>query len=164
MYALVMLARRGSFVHGRGARNAIQLSRMRAVEPRSERYPPYVPENPDSRRRIAALGVSALALGLIALGLGALIAPSGSAEMYGVPVLEPTWVRAAGVRDLILGLVLLVLRSEPSARRRLLPLILLVPLADIGLVLSAGYGVGDTLPHVGGVVGVTALIGLGRET
>jgi hypothetical protein len=112
--------------------------------------------------RLADLGTLALALGLLGLGVGALIAPEWSSQTYGVPAAEPTWVRATGMRDLILGLVLLAVRDR-AARGRLLPLLLLLPLADVALVLHAGQPLTAAAPHLGGVVGIAVLIGLARR-
>jgi phosphate/sulfate permease len=111
---------------------------------------------------LISFGTLALAIGLLGLGAGALVAPEWSSQTYGVPSEAPTWVRATGTRDLILGLALLALRPHPVAQRRLLPLILLLPLADLVLVLLAGHPVSAAAPHIGGVVGIGVLVGLTR--
>lgn len=104
-----------------------------------------------------------LAVGLLGLGVGALIAPGWSSQTYGVLATEATWVRATGMRDLVLGLALLALRSAPDAQRRLLPIILLLPVADAILVLHAGQSLTSAAPHIGGMVAVGLLIALGRN-
>jgi hypothetical protein len=115
------------------------------------------------RHRLAGFGTLALAVGLIGLGVGALLAPGWSSQTYGVPAVESTWVRATGMRDLILGLVLLALRSAPDVQRRLLPIILLLPVADVVLVLLAGHSLFSAAPHIAGAVGIAVLMGLGRN-
>ncbi len=113
---------------------------------------------PTLRSHITTLGTLALAVGLLGLGAGALIAPEWSSQTYGVPTAEPTWVQATGMRDLLLGLALLTLHRHPAAQRRLLPIILLLPLVDVVLVLRAGHSLATAAPHVGGVVGIGVLI------
>lgn len=113
---------------------------------------------PTLRSRITTLGTLALALGLLGLGAGALIAPEWSSQTYGVPTAEPTWVRATGTRDLLLGLALLTLHRHPAAQRRLLPILLLLPLVDVVLVLLAGHPLVTAAPHIGGVLGIGVLI------
>ena len=112
------------------------------------------------RALLARLGVIALGIGLLGLGAGAVLLPEWSAQTYGVPTAETTWVRATGVRDLILGLMTLALRPHPAALRRFLPLTLLLPLGDLVLVLLAGHPLSATAPHALGVVGIAVVVGL----
>ena len=113
---------------------------------------------PTLRSRITTLGTLALAAGLLGLGLGALVAPEWSSQTYGVPTAEPTWVQATGMRDLILGLALLSLYRHRDAQRRLLPILFLLPLADVILVLLAGHPLVTAAPHLGGVLGIGVLV------
>jgi Mn2+/Fe2+ NRAMP family transporter len=115
------------------------------------------------RSQLAEVGLIVLAVGLLGLGVGALVAPGWSSQTFGVPATEPTWVRATGMRDLVLGLALLALRSAPDAQRRLLPIILLLPVADAILVVHAGQSLASAAPHIGGIVAVGLLIVLGRN-
>ena len=120
----------------------------------------FVPVNtpsPTLRSQLVTFGTLALAVGLLGLGVGALVAPEWSSQTYGVPTAQPTWVQATGMRDLILGLALLALRPYPDAQRRLLPILLLLPLADVVLVLLADHPLSTAAPHLGGVVGIGVL-------
>lgn len=116
----------------------------------------------------------ATALALIGIGVGALLAPHTSAGQYGIAVADPralAYLRAMGVRDLVLGIVLALMMAAGST-----PLLAasvaacaLVALADFALVLadpapaSAVPVVPRGLPlalHAGGAIGlvVTALL------
>lgn len=117
------------------------------------------------RRTLTTLGSVVLGLGLLGLCLGALLDPVGAASGYGVPAVPgaETWVRAAGVRDGALGLaVLLVLWRRRAALPWVVGASLLVPLADVALSLSQGAGLLGAAPHLVGVVGIVALLGLCR--
>ena len=102
-------------------------------------------------------------LGLLGIGVGALLAPRASARQYGI-VLDDAralaFIRAMGVRDLVLGVLLLLLAS--AERRDLLA---------VGVVASAAIAVVDfvvvsmarpppparsRLLHLGGAIGLLA--------
>ena len=106
---------------------------------------------------LARLGTIGLAVGLLGLGIGALALPEWSAQTYGVPAEQSTWVQATGMRDLVLGLVLLALLPSPAALRRVLPLVIVLPLGDVALVLLAGQPLAATAPHVAGVLAIAVL-------
>jgi hypothetical protein len=76
-----------------------------------------------------------VALGLLGIGIGALLAPRVSAQQYGI-VLDDAralaYIRAMGVRDLVLAVLLLLLAS--AARRDLLA---------VGVVASAAVAAVD---------------------
>ncbi|MEL6345877.1 MAG: DUF4267 domain-containing protein [Myxococcota bacterium] len=109
-------------------------------------------------QKLYTFGVIALSLGLLALGVGALLAPAASAQGYGVPTDAATWVRATGARDLILGLMTLTLwRNHPEALRYFIPLMLILPVADVILVLIAERPLIATLPHAAGTIGIGVL-------
>jgi len=62
---------------------------------------------------LVALAASAL----VALGLGALVAPRTSASQYGIVVGDPralAFIRAMGIRDLVIGVLLGLLASTRS--------------------------------------------------
>lgn len=85
---------------------------------------------------LAALSYAACALAivLVAVGVYALVAPHGLAYRYGVTARTPdaaAFVRATGIRDLALGVVL-----GAAAYLRFLPLLLV--LAVVGIAVSIG--------------------------
>jgi uncharacterized protein DUF4267 len=56
-----------------------------------------------------------VAAGLIVIGTLALIAPDVAARGFGLPATDPasrTYVRAAGLRDLVIGVIVAVIRAE----------------------------------------------------
>ena len=103
---------------------------------------------------------AAVATGLSAFGAGAIVAARPSATMFGLTTDDPTalaWVRAAGARDLILGLIILSLLDEPKALRRAVGCTSLVGLAD-GVMLAASRGLRPShVFHLGGFAAVAAL-------
>ena len=117
--------------------------------------PPHAPMSP-----LARLGAAGLAAGLLGLGVGAMALPEWSAQTYGVPTDQVTWVQATGLRDLVLGLVILALLRRPAALRRILPLVIVLPLGDVVLVLLAGKGLAATAPHAAGVLALAVLTAL----
>lgn len=111
--------------------------------------------------RIVPLGTVALALGLLGIAGHAALLPADAATVYGVPTSGPglTWVRATGLRDAALGLVVLGTLWHEAARTMVLACALLLPLADTVLAFQQG-GLGATLPHAAGVVAIGALLAL----
>ena len=107
---------------------------------------------------LVRLGTLLLGIGLIGLGLGALVAPTASSEGYGVLSDDRVWIGATGLRDLVLGLTtLLLLHRAPSALRYfLLPLILL-PLGDVALVITASQPLSHITPHALGALAIAVL-------
>jgi Domain of unknown function (DUF4267) len=95
----------------------------------------------------------ASAVGLAGLGLGALIAPKTSASQFGLPTGDPVahaFVRAAGARDLVVGLMLFASRDDPPALRRILGFSSLLGLAD-ALCLASQRGLRPQhAVHLGG--------------
>jgi hypothetical protein len=86
--------------------------------------------------RTLGLGFAAA---FLALGAGAVLAPRFSAGQYGVPSDDPAalaFVRATGVRDALLGGLILTSLGERAALRRVLGWSSLVGLADAGIVLA----------------------------
>ena len=76
----------------------------------------------------------AIAIVLIAIGVYALLAPHALARQYGVSVEGPretAYVRATGIRDVGIGLVL-----AATAYFRVIPLLVVV--AGVGIVVSIG--------------------------
>jgi hypothetical protein len=102
-----------------------------------------------------AAGLGGLAFTLI--GLGALFAPHLSSEQYGLPTTDRAalaLVRAVGARDLVLGIIVLLLLA--SRDREALELVLIVSvLAAAGDATAVTLGRDDAGPrqlavHVGG--------------
>jgi hypothetical protein len=61
--------------------------------------------------------VALAASGLVAVGVGALVAPRASASQYGIVVDDPralAFIRAMGIRDLVIGVLLALLASSRS--------------------------------------------------
>ncbi|HEY0396678.1 MAG TPA: DUF4267 domain-containing protein [Candidatus Elarobacter sp.] len=109
----------------------------------------------------------AVGAGLAAVGVGALVAPRPSAWMFGLATDEPAalaFVRAAGARDLILGLIIAASLDQPQTLRRVVGCTSLVGLAD-GILLAALRGAHRSLVfHLGGFAAVAALaLALGDE-
>jgi hypothetical protein len=102
----------------------------------------------------------AVAAGLVAVGAGALVAPRPSAWMFGLATDDPNglaFVRAAGARDLILGLIVAASLGDARALRRVLGCTSLVGLAD-GVMLAVTRGPHRShVFHLGGFAAVAAL-------
>lgn len=106
------------------------------------------------------IGSIAAALGgcaFFAIGIGALVAPGISSEQYGLPTTDPTalaLVRALGARDLVLGVIVLMLLAgrERGALELVLGASILAALADAAAVKSARRAAGprQLAVHVGG--------------
>jgi Domain of unknown function (DUF4267) len=81
------------------------------------------------------LGLAGLAaLALIGIGLGALLAPRFSSRQYGILLEDPralAFIRAMGVRDGVIGVLLLLLAG--AGRRELLAWALLATTAIAGV-------------------------------
>lgn len=96
-------------------------------------------------------------LAFLALGIGALIAPGYSSTQYGLPTTDRTalaLIRAIGARDLVLGIVVLLLLA--SRDRGAVGLVLAVSvLAAVGDATAVATGRSDAGPrqlavHIGG--------------
>ncbi len=112
-------------------------------------------------RSTLRFGILLLGLGLILVGAGAVVAPASSSTTYGVPTAEYTWVAATGFRDIAFGVLLVLLQiNAPHAVRWVLPPLLILPVADVGLVLAAGRPLTSTLPHLAGAVVIAVLCAL----
>ena len=103
-----------------------------------------------------------VALGLLGLGVGALLAPRLSARQYGISLADPralAYIRAMGVRDLVLGVVLLLLAA--TERRGLLAAAVavsaLVAIVDFAVVAKDGAPARARLLHAGGALGLLAI-------
>lgn len=116
----------------------------------------------------AALG----GIAFVALGLGALLAPALSSTQYGLPTTDRTalaLVRAIGARDLVLGIIVLLLLA--SRDRGAVGLVLAVSvLAAVGDATAVKTGRSDATPrhlavHIGGAAALLvawALVRSGR--
>ena len=81
-------------------------------------------------RLLGSLGATLVAISFLGLGAGSLAAPHALAENYGLPVEDETgiaYVRAVGMRDAVLGLVLLAF----LVRREREPLAIVVGLSAL---------------------------------
>ena len=100
---------------------------------------------------------AALGTALVAVGAGALIAPSLSTPVFGLPSDDPTaqaYMRAAGARDVVLGAIILGSLGNRAALRRALGWTSLIGLADAFAVYAVR---GPTIQHVGHVGGFATL-------
>ncbi len=100
---------------------------------------------------------AALGIALVAVGAGALISPSFSTPVFGLPSDDPTaqaYMRTAGARDAVLGAIILASLGDPPALRRALGWTSLIGLADAFTVFVVR---GPTLQHVGHVGGFAAI-------
>jgi hypothetical protein len=100
-----------------------------------------------------------VALCLIGIGAGALAAPRAASRQFGIPAenaAERAFVRAMGVRDLVLGVLLLLLAG--SERRELIAWGLiasaLVAAVDFALTSAAGARAPARLLHAAGGLGL----------
>ena len=106
------------------------------------------------------LAITALvALGLIGIGVGALVAPRPSSQQYGIASDDTralAFIRAMGVRDLVLGVLLLILAA--AGRRDLLAwgmaATAAIALVDFALVSAAGARTAARTLHAVGGIGV----------
>ncbi len=110
---------------------------------------------------IAAL----VALLLIGIGAGAMVAPRRFSQQYGIVLDDPrglAFIRAMGVRDLVIGALLLLLAG--AGRRELLAWGMaasaMIALVDYAVVSAAGArGAARALHAIGGIgVLVAALV------
>lgn len=106
------------------------------------------------------IGSAVAALGGIAfflIGIGALLAPGISSEQYGLPTTDRAalaLIRAIGARDLVLGIIVLVLlaRRERGALEVVLAASILAAAGDATAVVTgrADAGPRQLAVHVGG--------------
>jgi len=114
-------------------------------------------------RRLVTLGVVGMGIALLGLGLLSLFAPEFASEGYGIPLGDErsAYLIATGMRDIVLGLVALALLWR---HRGAIPLFLLcmliLPIADVAIVLAHGKAWPGVLPHAGGAVGIAMLAAL----
>ncbi|MCB9778559.1 MAG: DUF4267 domain-containing protein [Alphaproteobacteria bacterium] len=112
---------------------------------------------------IVTLGSVLMGLGLLGLCAHATLDPAGASLVYGLPSDGEAlpWIRAAGARDGVLGLVLL---GTLWRHRAALPVVvgasLIVPLADVAVCLSGGAAWAAAAPHLLGTVAIGVLLGL----
>jgi hypothetical protein len=118
-----------------------------------------------------ALAIAALvALGLIGVGVGALAMPRRFSQQFGIVLDDPralAFIRALGVRDLGIGILLLLLAW--AERRELLPWGLaaaaLIAFVDYAVVSAAGASRAARALHaLGGITVLVAAIVVGWLT
>jgi len=88
---------------------------------------------------LGSVGAGLIACGLVVLGLFALVDPERASAAYGVPALgvpAQTWVRAAAVRDLVLGLIFgaLLAHRDTEILSGVSVLTALIAVSDVSLV------------------------------
>jgi hypothetical protein len=106
------------------------------------------------------LAVAALVgLALIAVGVGALLAPRMASQQFGIVLDDPralAFIRAIGARDLLIGVLLLLLAVAGS--RELLAWAMaasaLIALVDYAVVSAAGAGSRARALHAIGGIGI----------
>lgn len=117
-------------------------------------------------KQLVTLGTILLGIALIGLGIHVLW-PNIASKGYGIPLegANPGYLIATGARDAVLGLMALALlwRHRPALPLFLSCLILL-PLADVVIVLAHGNGLAGLAPHVLGALGLAVLAGLAWKT
>jgi len=103
--------------------------------------------------------------GLVAIGAGAILAPVALSRLYGAPVTAPSaivYVRAAGVRDVLIAIVLAVAQMHGSAPvvTAALAAGALLALADFVLTLGAAGRRfrPEHLSHLAGFAGFAVLV------
>jgi hypothetical protein len=101
-----------------------------------------------------------LAVLFTAIGAGAVVAPKLSAGPFGLPTSEPTalaFVRAAGMRDVIIGGIVFASLDDTKMLRRVLGWASIVGLGDAFAVASVrGLRPAHVL-HLGGFAALAAL-------
>jgi hypothetical protein len=106
-----------------------------------------------------------IALSLLGIGCFAIVAPNASAVQYGIVVAEPralAYLRAMGVRDLVIGVLLLLLVGAGQAELLAVGVAASSAIAMLdAIVVSRDGGKGRALTlHIGGAAGllVTAVV------
>jgi len=94
---------------------------------------------------LGSLAAALAATSFLALGAGSLVAPRALAQNYGLPIDDATgvaYVRALGMRDAVLGLVLLtfLLRRDSAALATSVGLSSLVGASDFAIVATRRGG------------------------
>ena len=108
--------------------------------------------------RMLRASVAILSVALVGIGLAALLAPGFAAAGYGVDVStlsDHAYVRAAGVRDIAIGGILLVLLARLSETRTVGIAVLvatLVPIVDTINVFQASGVRPALILHVGSIL------------
>ena len=101
-----------------------------------------------------------LAVIFVAIGAGAIVAPNLSAGQFGVPTGDPAglaFVRAAGVRDVILGGIVFAALDDRKMLRRVLGWASVVGLGDAFVVASVRGLRPQHVVHLGGFAALAAL-------
>ena len=105
-------------------------------------------------------GTTLTGIGLIVLGLHVFL-PDLASWGYGVSPLEPNgkaYLVAAGMRDLALGLMTLyLLKNFRAAIGMFFLFMLIIPIADVSIVLMHGSEPIKILPHAVGVVALAII-------
>ncbi len=119
---------------------------------------------------LATVFCTLAAIGLVAVGVLALLSPQRLARSYGVEVEESSsyvYVRAAGVRDLILGAILgaASYTGDSIALLFLCALGVILSLADFTLAFTFTRRMrSELVSHLGGAVGFIVIIILLLQT
>jgi hypothetical protein len=108
-------------------------------------------------QRALARGVAVL---LTVIGAGGVIAPKRSAAQFGIPVTDPAalaFVRAAGMRDVILGGIVFASLDDATMLRRVLGWSSVVGLGDALAVASVRGLRPQHILHLGGFAALAVL-------
>jgi hypothetical protein len=101
-----------------------------------------------------------LAVLFTVIGAGGVLAPKVSAGQFGIPTADPAalaFVRAAAVRDVILGAIVFASLNEPKTLRRVLGWASLVGLGDALAVASVRGLRPQHVVHLGGFTALALL-------
>jgi hypothetical protein len=120
---------------------------------------------------LGSLAAALAAASFLALGAGSLVAPQALAENYGLPIDDATgtaYVRALGMRDAVLGLVLLtfLVRGDRRALATSVALSSLVGASDFAIVATrrGGQAPLSLAIHGTGTLGLLAIWAMLRRT
>ncbi len=104
-------------------------------------------------------------IGLVAVGIGALLRPAGLAHSYGLPVESPnglSFVRAAGVRDIVLGLILIAAAYLQNVDQIIVVVAagLVLSLADFTIAFAGNGGRihRQHVTHAGGAIAFAVIL------
>ncbi|HWT04606.1 MAG TPA: DUF4267 domain-containing protein [Xanthomonadales bacterium] len=101
-----------------------------------------------------------LAAGFTVIGVGGVLAPRLSARMFGIPTDDPAalaFVRAAAMRDVILGGIVFAALNDATMLRRVLGWASIVGLGDAVAVASVRGLRPQHVLHLGGFAALAAL-------
>ncbi|NCG20577.1 MAG: DUF4267 domain-containing protein [Rhodobacterales bacterium] len=111
--------------------------------------------------KVVLIGTGLTGVLLLFLGLHCLVMPELAAQGYGLPAGGEAgpWMQATGMRDVALGCgVLGVLWKHRSAIPLILGCVMILPIADVAIVLTNGAPLQTAATHLVSGVGLFALL------